>query len=293
MAVDKLVDSSQLDADLTSVANAIRTKGGTSASLAFPADFISAIGNIPSGGGGFSADEVATRDYSGAVQMTSEATSIVDNAFKGATGLTSIAGPGVLSIEANAFSGCRGLSSIDFPEVTRIGPASSSNSDIFAFRDCSSLERVFLPKLLTINGRYTLGNMGSASHHVTIVLPKLTAMGSSAFRNCVWAAIDLGPDLAELADASIMPGQNFKSILILRRSSGIVSALTSASINGLSNRTTVYIPKALYDHLGDGGSLDYKVATNWSAKASTVTWAQIEGSIYETQYADGTTIPTS
>lgn len=51
MAVDKLVDSSQLDADLTSVANAIRTKGGTSASLAFPADFISAIGNIPSGGG--------------------------------------------------------------------------------------------------------------------------------------------------------------------------------------------------------------------------------------------------
>lgn len=38
-------------ADLTSVANAIRTKGGTSASLAFPADFISAIGAIPTGGG--------------------------------------------------------------------------------------------------------------------------------------------------------------------------------------------------------------------------------------------------
>ena len=52
MAVDKLVDSSQLDANLTSVANAIRTKGGTSASLAFPADFISAIGAIPTGGGG-------------------------------------------------------------------------------------------------------------------------------------------------------------------------------------------------------------------------------------------------
>lgn len=52
MAVDKLVDSTQLDADLTSVANAIRTKGGTSASLAFPADFVSAIADIPSGGGG-------------------------------------------------------------------------------------------------------------------------------------------------------------------------------------------------------------------------------------------------
>lgn len=51
MSVDKLVDSTQLDADLTSVANAIRTKGGTSASLAFPADFVSAIAAIPTGGG--------------------------------------------------------------------------------------------------------------------------------------------------------------------------------------------------------------------------------------------------
>lgn len=43
MAVDKLVDSAQLDADLTSVANAIRAKGGTSAQLAFPNDFVTAV----------------------------------------------------------------------------------------------------------------------------------------------------------------------------------------------------------------------------------------------------------
>lgn len=51
MAVDKLVDSTQLDADLTSVANAIRTKGGTSAQLAFPSGFVSAVEAIPTGGG--------------------------------------------------------------------------------------------------------------------------------------------------------------------------------------------------------------------------------------------------
>ena len=51
MSVDKLVDSTQLDADLTSVANAIRTKGGTSAQLAFPADFVQAIEDIETGGG--------------------------------------------------------------------------------------------------------------------------------------------------------------------------------------------------------------------------------------------------
>lgn len=50
MALDKLVDSTQLDSDLTSVANAIRTKGGTSAPLAFPAGFVSAVEAIPSGG---------------------------------------------------------------------------------------------------------------------------------------------------------------------------------------------------------------------------------------------------
>lgn len=50
MAVDKLVDSTQLNSDLTSVANAIRTKGGTSAQLAFPAGFVSAIGDISGGG---------------------------------------------------------------------------------------------------------------------------------------------------------------------------------------------------------------------------------------------------
>ena len=52
MAVDKLVDSTQLDADLTSVANAIRAKSGGSSQLAFPSGFVSEIGNIPTGGGG-------------------------------------------------------------------------------------------------------------------------------------------------------------------------------------------------------------------------------------------------
>ena len=52
MALDKLVDSTQLDSDLTSVANAIRAKSGGSSQLAFPAGFVSEIQAIPSGGGG-------------------------------------------------------------------------------------------------------------------------------------------------------------------------------------------------------------------------------------------------
>ena len=52
MSVDKLVDSTQLDSDLTSVADAIRAKSGGSGQLAFPAGFVSEIQAIPSGGGG-------------------------------------------------------------------------------------------------------------------------------------------------------------------------------------------------------------------------------------------------
>ena len=52
MAYDKVIDSSKLDSDLTTVADAIRSKGGTSEALAFPAGFVSAIEAIAAGGGG-------------------------------------------------------------------------------------------------------------------------------------------------------------------------------------------------------------------------------------------------
>lgn len=48
MAIE-YVDSTQLDSDLTSVANAIRAKSGGSSQLAFPAGFVSEIQAIPSG----------------------------------------------------------------------------------------------------------------------------------------------------------------------------------------------------------------------------------------------------
>ncbi len=53
MSLDKLVDSTQLDSDLTSVADAIRAKSGGSGQLAFPSGFVSEIGNIPSGETGY------------------------------------------------------------------------------------------------------------------------------------------------------------------------------------------------------------------------------------------------
>jgi len=50
--------------ELTSVADAIRAKGGTSASLEWPSGFAQAIADIPSGGGGGTYIEMGQNDYS-------------------------------------------------------------------------------------------------------------------------------------------------------------------------------------------------------------------------------------
>lgn len=49
MALDKLVDSAQLDSDLGDIAEAIRAKGGTSAELQFPQGFVDAVEAIETG----------------------------------------------------------------------------------------------------------------------------------------------------------------------------------------------------------------------------------------------------
>ena len=64
------------DTELTSIANAIRAKGGTSASLEYPDEFISAIQNIPSGGGSSSEGDVIFIDYDGSIVDTKSKTEI-------------------------------------------------------------------------------------------------------------------------------------------------------------------------------------------------------------------------
>ena len=51
MATYKVVDAEQLNADMTSVADSIRTKGGTTDALAWPDGYKTAIEAIQTGGG--------------------------------------------------------------------------------------------------------------------------------------------------------------------------------------------------------------------------------------------------
>ena len=71
MAYDKAVDSTQLDAGLTEIANAIRTKGGTEEQLIFPGGFASAIQAITTGGGtNLALVDIFIADFTDSAELT-------------------------------------------------------------------------------------------------------------------------------------------------------------------------------------------------------------------------------
>lgn len=258
MAVDKLVDSTQLNADLTSVANAIRTKGGTSAALAFPAGFVDAIDAIETGGGASDVDAI----IDGSVQsISSGVTTVRERAFQNVTALKTVSLTGKVWIKSYAFYGCTGITSFDAKKAYKI-----------------------------------FGNAFEKVACDALVFPNITGeLGANSLSNFKGTKVDLGGSGFSIKFSAFSGATNLATIIL--RSSYV---LTLADTNAFNNTPfasgkaggTIYIHKALYDHLGDGTSLDYKAKTNWSVidGYGTITWAQIEGSIYETQYADGTPI---
>lgn len=277
MAVDSLVDKTKLNNSLSYEADRIRLKTGGTADIAFDfaneKGFGDAIDAIPSGGG---------TDYLGQVLdgtiQNYENTSITkitkgDKRFMNETNLVSLSFPNVTELNGPQFaSGCSNLSSINFPALGYI--ADSTN----AFQNCTSLTGVVLPSLYrTYQSNIFAGCTGlTAFDGVTPTMGNKwnNPFGQLFFNGC----------------------SNLKT-LVLRCSDKVGTLQNTNAFNGTpfasgGSGGTIYIPKSLYDHLGDGTSLDYKAATNWSTVNGygTITWAQIEGSIYETQYADGTPI---
>ena len=259
MALDKLVDSTQLDSDLTSVANAIRTKGGTSAQLAFPSDFVSAI-NAISGGGGYTAEDWAKyAKPTGAVNVDG---AVGDYAYYGRTGITSASATG--NVGSSAFQRCTNLTTVHFPNVT--------GTFEYTCNGCTKLATAYISTTNTNNSR-TL---------------------NYAFTSCTnLETCDLGTSM--YIQAQCFRYDTKLSTLILRRTSlvtlGNVNAFQQSSIASGGAGCTIYIPTTLYNALGTGTN-DYKAASNWSTVDGygTITWAKIEGSYWETHYGDGTAI---
>lgn len=247
------------DTDLTAVANAIRTKGGTSAQLAFPAGFVSAVEAIPTGGGGATVDDVATGAFpSGDITLS------------------------VLPTRLYAFIG---YSSIHKVTATYNSPDGEAATNLFQL---SSITEFIAHNALKISTSWFF----KCANLTKVTAPKSTWYDYQAFAECVNLEVaDLGTGM--INRGRVFTGCKKLNTLILRSTSlctlGNVnnfdqSPFHPAGGTGITGTGTLYVPASLVD--------TYKTATNWSTLYSdgTMDVQQIEGSIYENAYADGTTI---
>lgn len=164
----------------------------------------------------------------------------------------------------------------------------------YSIANCSKLTLLRLFNLSSIrkiiSEQNTFAANGSASYPLIAVFPSLTLSngGARLLTGSYMDAVDFG-EAFNIIYGDTFYGGTFRDV-ILRNPNSVVAASSGDAILKLTTAlgNTIYIRKALYDHLGDGSELDYKAATNWSAKERT--YACIEGSEYENFYADGTPI---
>ncbi len=181
------------DTDFISVADAIRAKGGTSASLSFPGGFVDAIEAFPEATVSDKENEVIARTISGEY-VNSRLTTIGAYAFQGCYHLTSANFPICTTIGTNAFNSCSSLTTPNFPvctlismnafggcsNLTTVSFSACTTIGVSAFKGCSNLTTVSFPACTMIYS-YAFQNCSSLP---TVSFPACTTIGDSAFQNC-------------------------------------------------------------------------------------------------------------
>lgn len=188
--------------------------------------------------------------------------------------LTTFESNEITKVRANGFMGFSRLTEISLPNCTKVG-----NS---AFHSCTGLTKLYLPKVEVVDTT-------NAFYAVTcpLVLPRIkgtTYNRLTAFKGTV---VDLGTGGYNIGAYTFNNCTNLAKI-ILRKQTVPAMDNVNAVINTpfASNGTggTLYVPQALIS--------SYQSASNWSTILGYANnqILPIEGSIYETQYADGTPI---
>ena len=112
MAYDKVVDSASLDSKLTQVADAIRTKGNTSADLQFPSGFISAIQAIQTG----TELKIVVSVTSGATVTATKGSQVVSGTAVNGTCTLTVPEAGTWSVKATLGGQTSGTKSVTFTD---------------------------------------------------------------------------------------------------------------------------------------------------------------------------------
>ena len=166
------------ESSLTSLADAIRAKGGTSDTLTFPGGFVSAVEAIDAGGGGDDGSFKAVIERT-AVNPTlpSDLTSIGKYAFYNCNKLALTSLPaGVTSISDYAFFNCIPIALTSLPAgVTSIGQ--------YAFYNCNHLTNISIPAGVTSIGQYAFYNC-TGIKKVTFEGTPTGKISSYTFKGC-------------------------------------------------------------------------------------------------------------
>lgn len=206
---------------------------------------------------------------SGDMVISGDVVNIPEYTFYKYTGITSVLSHNTGIIEQHAFSYCSALESVHFTSASQINANSFRNSRI-------------------VTGVFENAKMNFAAQYCFGYCSKLKK-------------IDFGENLILIAAAAFEGSQQFDT-LILRASTPCVfyrlgnawHPFGSTPFKQGGSGGTLYIPKALYDHLGDGSEFDFLADSSWNQILSS-SWGNnqvlpIEGSPYEHYYADGTPI---
>lgn len=253
-------------ADLKAVADAIRSKGGTSDALTFPGGFVDAVGAIQSGGGG--GIDTMTQALNGElVSYENDTITYVPTYwFYQCYGLKEVSFPSITKANGFAFYGCTSLETVHAPKLTI--------ADNSSFNRCSSLKNFDFSKVTNLGASSFYG----CSSLKEVVLPAVNTLGTYVFHGCTSLSyVDIANKVS--IGQNVFVGCAALSTLVLR--SNTLCALTA---NNVFTNTpfasggtggTVYVPAALLDQ--------YRTATNWSTlySAGTCNFVAIEGSEYE------------
>lgn len=164
--------------------------------------------------------------------------------------------PNVTTIGANAFRGCK---------ARHINTPSAQSGNGTCWYACPNVETIVLPAWV---GGWIVDQMWS---------------------NCTkLEAIDFGSNTTEIGRGFLFQSSSVLTVVIIR-SNSVIQLRSISSFNGTpfasdGSGGTLYVPQALI--------ASYQAATNWSTILGYTNnqILPIEGSIYETQYADGTPI---
>lgn len=288
-----MADYKVTDTQLSSIANAIRTRGGTSAPLEFPAAFVSAIENIPSGSspvlvsksisqngtynpsddnadaysqvvvnvsGGGSDDNflITCKAMSGSIYDTNLSV-VPGSLFSNNNYITGVEMTSASLIQSSAFCNCRGITAISFPACVSVGGS--------AFNQCVNLASVYLPICETIS---------SSAFNVCcnklkeVDLPMCRTIGERAFSSC-WSL-----EKVTLRSCTTIGGWAF-----YRCSRLTELTILTESVCRLLDGGSTFDDSGLYDsyYTGRYGSVYvpaslveiYKSAAYWSAISDRIT----------------------